>query len=178
MRMAQQMAQHEWRDWIELNIFGFTSLLCCWVFWCISWELRECIRVGVLGLCVFVWEREKQKERERDICCGPPTKLQVSAMATQKSLQKCHQFAVYGREREPKQKPKLRNKKENKGMNKYTQQILCTSSNEHQAIYVDHHLVVLLSHSCCWSCCKALILHWSSFILVVAFCFCSWDLVL
>lgn len=99
MRMAQQMAQHEWRDWIELNIFGLTSLLCCWVFWCISWELRECIKVGVLGLCVFVCEREKGKERERDICCGPPKKLQVSAMATQKSLQKCHQFAVYGRER-------------------------------------------------------------------------------
>jgi hypothetical protein len=43
--------------------------------------------------------RERKKKRERDICCGPPKKLQVSAMATQKSLLKCHQFAVYGRER-------------------------------------------------------------------------------
>jgi hypothetical protein len=65
-------------------------------------------------------------------------------MATQKSQQKCHQFAVMG-EREPIKKPKLGHKIENKGMNKSTQQILCTSSNEQQAIYVHHHLVVTFS---------------------------------
>jgi hypothetical protein len=28
--------------------------------------LRECIRVGVLGLCVC----EREREREREMCCG------------------------------------------------------------------------------------------------------------
>jgi hypothetical protein len=78
-------------------------------------------------------------------------------------------------EREPKQKPKLGHKEENKGMNKNTQQILCTSSNEHQAIYLHHHLVVTFS--------LLQLLQGPDFALIFfhpccCFLFCSWDLVL
>ncbi len=178
MRMAQQMAQYEWRDWIELNIFGWTSLLCCWVFWCIiSWELREFIRVGVLGLCVFVCvcvcERERERERERkkegEICVVVHRRSCKCQQWQHKNFCKSVISLLCMGEREPKQKPKLRHKNENKG------KILCTSSNEQQEIYVHQHLVVTFSllqllygpesafiffHPCC------------------CFLFLSWDLVL
>ncbi len=106
------------------------------------------------------------------MCCGPQKKLQVSAMATQKSLQKCHQFAVMG-EREPFKNQTLGHQIENKRMNKTLSRFLCTSSNEQQAIYV----------SSSSSCCHIVFLHGSDFAFIFfhpccCFCFCSWVLVL
>jgi len=96
----------------------------------------------------------------------------VSAMATQKSLQKCHQFAVMGeRERESTQKPKLGHKNENQGLNKNTQQILCTSSNEQQAILCSSppccHILVAAAAAWPWFCIYLL----SSLLLLLLFLF-------
>jgi hypothetical protein len=91
-------------------------------------------------------------------------------MATQKSLQKCHQFVVM-REREPIKNQTLGHQIENKGMNK-TLSRFCALLPMSSKQFMFHHYHLVVSHCrCCSCCCTALILHLSSFILVVAFGF-------